>query len=166
MQIDKKYKLEKSVSKDPTRENLQNIHVTKHHAFATDGRILAAVPVQTDGDDTIGWLTPDALKIGRKRSEGDTVNIELNGTQKLADGTMLLRPTDHRFPTIMPILMRAHRNRQMRVGLNVRYLKDLSDAMGADEIVLEIGKSDEAILVRPAAKSNSAVGLIMPIRIQ
>ena len=29
----------------------------------------------------------------------------------------------------------------MRVGLNVRYLKDLADAIGADEIVLEIGKA-------------------------
>ena len=73
MQIDKRYKIEKVVSKDPTRENLQNIHVTKRHAFATDGRILAAVPVQTDSDDTEGWMTPDALKIGRKCSAGDTV---------------------------------------------------------------------------------------------
>jgi hypothetical protein len=166
MQIDKRYKIEKVVSKDPTRENLQNIHVTKRHAFATDGRILAAVPIMAEKGDTEGWMTPDVLKIGRKCSKSDSVSIELNGTQILADGTILVRPMEHRFPTITHILMSAHRNRQLRVGLNVRYLKDLADAIGADEVVLELGKPDEAILVRPASKSNSALGLIMPIRIQ
>ncbi len=166
MRIDKKYKIEKVVSKDPTRENLQNIHVSKRHAFATDGRILAAVPVRTDGDDTVGWMTPDALKIARKGSTGDDVDIELNGCQKLQDGTMLLRPTDHRFPSLMHILMQAHRDRKMRVGLNVRYLRDLADAIGSDEIVLELGKADEAILVRSLAKGNSALGLVMPVRIK
>ena len=166
MQIDKKYKLEKVVSKDPAREHLQNIWITKHHAFATNGMILAAIPIAQDKDDTAGWLSADALKLARKQSSTDDIRIELNGVQKLPDGTTLLRPDDsNTFQKIAPILMRSYRHRKSSIALNARLLKDLADALGTEEIVLEIGKSsDEALLVRSMAKGNDARGLIMPIR--
>ena len=94
MQIDKKYRLEKVVSKDPAREHLQNIWVTKHHAFATNGMILAAIPITADKEDTPGWLSSDALKLARKQSSTDDIRIELNGVQKLPDGTTILRPDE------------------------------------------------------------------------
>ena len=45
MIIDKKYRLEKVVSRDSNRENLQNIWVSKRNTMATDGKILALVPI-------------------------------------------------------------------------------------------------------------------------
>ncbi len=166
MTIDKKYKLEKIVSRDPSREHLQNIWITKHHAFATNGMILAAIPITADKDDTSGWLSGDALKLARKQSSTDDIWIELNGVQKLPAGTTLLRPDDSiKFPRVAPILLRSYRHRKSQVALNARLLKDLSDALGTEEIVLEIGKSsDEAVLVRSMSKGNDARGLIMPIR--
>jgi len=166
MQIDKKYKLEKAVSTDPGRENLQNIWTSRHHAFATDGTILAAVPVNHERDDTPGWLTPEALKLARRVDKGsDTIVISLNGQMVLPGGVTLPRPTENRFPRIYQILRRAFTSRKMRIGVNVGHLKDLSDAIGSEEIVVELGSSDEAILIRPLHKSNSACGLIMPIRL-
>ena len=52
MQIDRSYKIEKCVSTDPNRKNLGNIFVTKRHAMATNGTVLALVPVATGTDDT------------------------------------------------------------------------------------------------------------------
>lgn len=166
MHIDRTYKLEKVVSKDPAREHLQNIWITKHHAFATNGMILAAIPITADKEDTTGWLGADALKLARKQTSADDIRIVLNGVQQLPDGTTLLRPDEsNKFPQIAPILLRSYRHRKSQVALNARLLKDLSDALGTEEIVLEIGKSsDEAVLVRSMAKGNEARGLIMPIR--
>ena len=104
MQIDRKYKIEKAVSTDTLRENLQNVFVSKRHAVATDGKILAIVPVQTDKEDEAGWLTPDALKHARKVSgKGlDSVRIGLNGAQILPDGTVMTRPEEHKPPQDFP----------------------------------------------------------------
>ncbi len=160
MQIDKRYKIEKAVSKDPSREHLQNIWVTKHHAFATNGIILAAVPVQQTRTIPKAGLTTDALKFGRKCSVGDIMQIELNGSQKLSDGTMLLRPTDHKFPHISSILLKSHRKRSYRIGINIDQLKNLADALGSDEVILELASTpNEPILVRPAAKGCGSQGL-------
>ena len=44
MEILKKYKLEKAVSTDSLRTNLQNIYISRRHAMATNGMILVLVP--------------------------------------------------------------------------------------------------------------------------
>ncbi len=51
------------------------------------------------------------------------------------------------------------------IGINAAYLKDLADALGSEEIVLECGGESEAILVRPIRNGEGALGLIMPIRL-
>ncbi len=167
MHIEKKYRLEKAVSADESRKNLQNIWVSQRHALATDGKILALVPIISEKDDEAGWMSPDALKLGRKVSPKgiDALHIGLNGTQILPDGTILKRPSEIMPPRILQILMAAHRKRSYRLGLNAAYLKSLSEAMGCEEIVLEIGKPDEAILVKPLHPDGSIAGLIMPIKI-
>lgn len=166
MQIDKKYRLEKAVSTDPSREHLQNVWVTKHHAFATNGHILAAVPVSMENGDTAGLISVDALKLARKSSKGmDTIRIGLNGAQILSDGTSMKRPDSCKPPRILGILRSAHRCRTFRVGINSDYLKELSAAIGSDELILELGKPDEAILIRPLHHEDGVRALIMPIRI-
>ncbi len=168
MNIDKKYRLEKCVSTGPSRVNLQNIHVTRSHAYATNGKVLAAVPVQTEKDDTPGWLTLDGLKLARKVTpkDSDHIKIILNGQQILSDGTTLARPeTAEQFPKVGRLLLQTLRHRTMRVGINAAYLRDLAAALGAEEVILEIGKADSAIAVRPVQESNKAVGVIMPMRL-
>ena len=167
MQIDRSYKLEKCVSTDPNRENLGNIFVTKRHAMATNGTILALVPLSTEPDDTPGLMSADALKAARKLTparEG-SVTIALNGSQQLRDGTKIPRPTEHKQPRIFHLLRHAHKDRQYRIGINATMLKTLADALGSEEVILDFGTSTSAILVTPKQQTPGTMGLIMPIRI-
>ena len=164
MQIDKRYRLEKAVSTDPGRANLHNIWISRRHGFSTNGKILAVVPVTQEKDDTPGWLTPESLKLARRALKGsDTIVINLNGQIGLPGGVTVPRPTESRFPNVFRLLRSAHNGRDLKIGLNVDQLKGLADSIGSDEITLELGKSDEVILVRPLHDSNLACGLIMPI---
>ena len=167
MQIERKYKLEKCVSTDESRPNLQNICISRRHAMATNGRILAICPVTLQEDDEIGSLSPDALKHARKVSAKglESIQIVLNGAQVLPDGTIMNRPEGENPPHIFRILKQAHSDRKYRIGLNASYLKDLSDALGNEELILEIGDPNSAILIRPVHGEQGTVGLIMPIRI-
>jgi len=167
MQIERKYKIEKCVSTDPSRTNLNNIYISRRHAMATNGRILAIIPVQVQEDDETGWLSPEALKHARKVSAKglDSVQIVLNGAQVLPDGTIMHRPEGENPPHTFRILRDAHSNRKYRIGINAHYLKDLSDALGNEELILEIGDPNSAVLVRPVHPESGTLGLIMPIRL-
>ena len=167
MQIERKYKIEKCASTDASRPNLQNIYVSRRHAMATNGRILAICPVALQEDDEIGSLTPEALKHARKVSAKglDTVQIVLNGAQVLPDGTIMNRPEGENPPHTFRILRQAFSDRKYRIGINAAYLKDLADALGNEELILEIGDPNSAILIRPLHSDSGTVGLLMPIRL-
>jgi hypothetical protein len=167
VQIDRKYKIEKCVSTDPSRANLQNICISRRHAMSTNGRILAIVPVEVQEDDETGWLSPEALKHARKVSAKglELVQIVLNGAQVLPDKTIMSRPEGMNPPHTFRILRDAHSNRKYRIGINVSYLKDLADALGNEELILEIGDPNSAVLVRPIHSEPGTVGLLMPIRL-
>ncbi len=167
MQMDQCYKIEKCVSKDPNRENLSNIFVSRRHAMATNGTVLALVPVTTGAEDTPGLMSPDALKAGRKMTPkaGGSVDVSLNGSQQLRDGTKIPRPENCKSPRIFHLLRGAHRDRQYRIGINATMLKTLADALGSEEVILDFGTQTSAILVTPKQSTDGVVGLIMPIRI-
>jgi hypothetical protein len=167
MQIERKYKIEKAVSADASRESLQNVFISRRHAMATDGKILAIVPVQCEEDDEIGWLTPEALKHARKVcGKGlESVHIGLNGAQILPDGTVMKRPDEHKPPKIVHLLRRAQQGKYYRIGINASCLKSLADALGTDELVLECGQPAEAVMVTPLHREDGCLGLIMPIRL-
>jgi hypothetical protein len=168
MDINKKYRLEKAVSKDPMRESLQNVYVTKRHATATNGHILAIVPVKSEDTDTPGPLSPDALKLGRKAMPKglEEIRIALDGKQVLPDGVALPRPEVDGFPKLYRILRDAYRGRKYKIGINAGLLKDLSDAMGTDQVILEIQSPDKAVLVRPLKEDAGERGIIMPVLIR
>ena len=169
MQIDKKYKIEKAVCTDDTRTNLANISITRRHAIACDGRMIAIVPVTVEEGDEAGWLSPDALKLARRvNPKGlDTIRIVLNGTQELQDGSTIKRPSfdDVHPPKMLQILLHAHRGRTFRIGINASMLKSLSEALGSEEIVLEFGSPTETILVHPVHHEEGVCGVLMPVRL-
>jgi hypothetical protein len=167
MIIDKKYRIERAVSTDPERDNLKNVFVSQRHARATNGKLLAIVPITSEKDDTPGWMTPEALKQARKSSSAglESLRIELNGAQALPDGTILERPDTGHPPKIFRLLRQAHSGRVFKIGLNAAYLRTLSDALGSEELILECGLPNQAVLVRAVHESNGAIGLIMPVRI-
>ena len=68
-------------------------------------------------------------------------------------------------PRIFRILREAQRDRVYKVAMNPAYLKDLSDALGTEEVVMEFGEPDSAVLVRPLRGEPGTVGLLMPVKI-
>jgi hypothetical protein len=125
------------------------------------------VPVKFEKDDTAGWLSPDALKLARKVAPkfSDPITIILNGNQVLPDGTQMARPTEAPPLRLYSILRNAHAKRKIRFGINPGLLKDLADAIGSEEVVLEFAAADKAILVRPIHSRDGERGIIMPVRL-
>ena len=167
MHIAPKYKIEKCVSSDPNRTSMTNIFVTERHAIATNGHILAIVPVAFDSGDTEGWLTPAALTQTRKmtpKSLGDLA-ISLNGEQVLSDGTKMIRPTEEKPPKFAPLMEKAHKDRKFKIGLNATLLKVLADALGSDELILNFGSPEAAVMVTTLQPETETMGLLMPLRI-
>ena len=167
MQIDRKYRIEKCVSTDATRANMTNIFVTKRHAMATNGHMLALVPVSSESVDIEGWLTPPALIQARKVTPkfSGMVTISLNGSQVLLDGTTIVRPSEEKPPKIASILKRAHEERKFKVGLNASLLKSLADALGSDELILNFGSPEAAVLVTTLQSEKGVLGILMPLRV-
>ena len=167
MHIAHKYKIEKCVSSDPNRTTMTNIFVTKRHAMATNGHILAIVPVAFDSGDTEGWLTPAALTQTRKmtpKSLGDLA-ISLNGEQVLSDGTKIIRPNEEQPPKFAPLVEKARKDRKFKIGLNATLLKSLADALGSDELILNFGSPEAAVMVTTLQPETETMGLLMPLRI-
>jgi hypothetical protein len=169
MQIDKKYRLEKAVCTDETRTNLTNISITRRHAIACDGRMIAIVPVEVDEGDEAGWLSPDALKLARKvNPKGlDTIRIVLNGTQELPDGSTIKRPSfdDVHPPKMLQILLHAHRGRTFRIGSMLPCSNHSPKPSVLKRVVLEFGSPTETILVRPVHHEDGVCGVLMPVRL-
>jgi hypothetical protein len=112
-------------------------------------------------------MSAEALKAGRKITPPrmGSIEISLNGSQQLRDGTKIPRPKDCKQPRIFHLLRHAHKDRQYKIGLNATMLKTLADALGSEEVILDFGTQTSAILVTPKQSTDGAVGLIMPIRI-
>jgi hypothetical protein len=179
MKIDRTYKLEKAVSGDELRPAINYILLEDDHAIATNGHILAKVPIERNGESD-GLLNPAAITTARKYQKSDNLDISMQGNSVTIDeitrgdsrtGNFHIVPRllpsgeGETFPdwkSVVPELKQVH-----KVGLNVNNLKALAEAIGADTVVLEMeaGQPHKGIIVRPVAKHNKAEGLLMPCRI-
>lgn len=170
MKIDKRYKIERATSEDPTRFALGNVHIAEDgaHLVATTGSILARVPVTMEEGDRIdsASLPPVVLTVARQLGRArDEASIKLGEAFGLADGSTRPRPTPDeagRFPQYSQIIPKdpaiVH-----SVTINPRALRDLCEAIGADDsVTLEFQDTTgrAAIIVR----SGEGYGLIMPRR--
>ena len=170
MKINPNYKLEQAV--DESKPRLAFIHVTKHHAVATNGYILAVVPAQLEENDTQGWLTSKILKAARKlcRSRSNTVDIGLNGSQTLIDGSQCPRPEyakeqDNTPHKIGAMLTDAARNSHFTIGIDASKLSQLADALGTDKLALTFSTSPKHSIFVRAIEDSKAYGIIMPINV-
>jgi DNA polymerase III sliding clamp (beta) subunit (PCNA family) len=181
MKIDRNYQLDKATSKDELRVSLQHILLEKEYAVATDGRILAKVPIENH--ELRGLLNSKAISTARKMQKTADLDIRLinntasiikmdkNGAHDASETVELKRyradedGTEPMYPnwkSVVPKHERPH-----RFGFEVQYLIDLAQAIGADKVVFEVdvANNTRAIIVKPWDVSNKARGLIMPLRI-
>src|SRR5688500_20246250 len=100
MKIAKEARIEKLVypRADLGRDALKHVHIEqdgggKAVAVATDGRMLACVPVELEEGDTPGLVSTEALAQARKLArKGEMARLEAHGVPKLPKGAPYPRP--------------------------------------------------------------------------
>lgn len=181
MKIDKTSKLEKCAATSPTRYAMDVVYLDlqdKKHpvAVATDGKVLAVVPVELEDGDEAGMIPIEALKEARRGAgRGDTARIEVNGTLRAwgKKGPVTYeRPDDVPFPDWRAVTKHEAQttDKSLRVCLNAKLLLNLAQALGSDSVELRFQPFDTdngqvcPMDVRPVQGGvHDAHGVIMPI---
>jgi hypothetical protein len=182
MKIKKSYKLEEACSTDVTRhaicepwiesngESAKLVTGIGPRAIATDGKIIAVVPVELQHEDTGNRIAIKALKESRKAggskcehafvSLGNAASISTGGahypvTQVTPPNAASIVPGENRAPAIA------------KIRLDASLLLRLAKALGSqnDRVCLEISGESDVVIVRPIGENyDEAFGLIMPVR--
>lgn len=195
MKIDKKYKLEAAASKDSMRLALNHIAIARSVddktdvAVATDGKMLAVVPIEMEeGDSSGGLISKEALKRarqfqknppqcsgprrrhGRRVSAGDPIPGSLKMTAasvEFPDRATLPRDRNARYPKWQDVMPKPDSPITFEVGLNPFLLQRLAQALGRDEkngaVILRFKTANEPILVE--VENQPAIGVLMPVKL-
>lgn len=174
MKISKLHKLESACSKDETRPTITQPFVQGGRAIATDGRILASVPIETtEGEEVEDKRIPiDALKAARKATLKMHSNATLTLGEKactLPNGAVypVLHPEQEgsRIPRVAEIVSAklTKEDAAFYVALDISLLERLSEAIGCEKVTLYFKDNQSIITVLPS-DANGAFGLLMPMR--
>lgn len=182
MKLPKNCKIESAVSKDKTRHSITepylDIRESGSRMVATDGKILAVVPVETTPDDISGYVSAEALKASRKGRQVESV-IRCNGALETWDGASYPRPDLGTYPKVDQVIPKnepTHIKKRVAVKLDSTLLSKLASAIGTEGVVMEMlwDSQDETvsdpIIVKPASTngcrpaSPEAFGVLMPMR--
>lgn len=173
MKTNKDCKIEAVISRDASRPSLGAPYFRGGALWATDGRAMVKLPVESDETDAEGWVPLDALKAARKLAGRlDTVSIHLNGAATLCNGAAFPRLDDKRregtqWPNCERVFDDAMgKETKFSVAFDVRLLAAIADAMGTDQVKLDLTDELTVIRVSPVGKAPSpdARGVLMPIR--
>ncbi len=183
MKIHKDIRPETAISKDKRRTAIRepylDIKEGKGTLVVTDGRILAAIPVDVSDTDASGYLSAAVLKAGRKASRGEIADIGANGVATLADGSTMPRAgeaADNNFPNWRAVVPDEYDETAIEIGLDALRLWQLAQAIGTQGVKLrfKLG-ADGPILVYPISCGKyadgapvvcpDARGVIVPIKL-
>jgi hypothetical protein len=181
MKLHKNIKIESAASKDAARKVITETYLDitdgKGQLVATDGRILAAVPVEIEPGDVAGYVSAACLKAARKLSgRSDTASVGLNGAASFADGSTMPRTVDNpnsQYPNWRQVVAAPYETPAMVIRFDALLLWNLAQAMGTQGVCLTIAAPDEPIQVTPNScgpfgytlrpACDDARGVIMPI---
>ena len=169
MKFEKRHKIESAVaSKKDYREKLQDCYldVEKPRLLATDGHILAIVPVETGEHDTTGYISVEALTSQRKATGKKVEHVELacNGSVALPDGRTFPREDYGIYPNVDSVLPKPE-SRNFHVALNADLLHRLADAIGSEVVVLHFDTTNPLGCISVTGKATLATGAIMPCKL-
>ncbi len=168
MIINSKYKIEKAVSKDETRDSLsqptfERTGKTTGVLVATDGRILAKVPVKVAPTDVEGYVPIEAIQLTRKNTHYAPLTLDKGGAhiqQRNGAKTTYLR-MEGTFPNWKQL--RPTAKKVTTITFSPKRLLDLARALGVENdgsLTLKIRKPGDAIEVI----NGDADGLLMPMK--
>ena len=173
MKISKACKVELIASTDATRYVLNNPYLQGNKLIATNGKSLVMIPVERDSEDTDGPINVEAFKLSRKVLSGiKDSQIIANGQLKVAtkEGQMTMPRKDLKggtFPNWEKVVPNKNRG-GYKICLNAELLFDLAQALGGNEVVLEILDDSSPIVVKahPDHAVPESLGVLMPIKMK
>lgn len=178
MKLNKKYKLESACAstKSDTLVSIQHPWIPDEgtildgKAVATDGKILAVVPVNTWSGEKGTRIHRMAIKNGRSDAKGQTsIDLSLNRTttRENITGDVHALPEINRLPNVSPLLPDRTKTPALRIALDLRLLNRLAEAIGSEELILEFQGPKDAVCVSPfkGEGNDGAFGIIMPMNI-
>lgn len=187
MKLPKNCKIELAASKNKIRPSIGapylEIRESGSRVCATNGAILAVIPVETEEGETSGYLSIDALKAARKTRD-EHAEIYCNGSLQVKNGATFPRHGEEmRFPDVdavtVPPNEEIHGCKRVKLLIDTVLLSSLADAIGSECVTLwlqaEEGRDglvvDRPIRVEPMSDGRArppacrdAFGVIMPIR--
>jgi DNA polymerase III sliding clamp (beta) subunit (PCNA family) len=174
MKLNKIHKLESACSRDENRSTITQPFIQGGRSIATDGKILASVPIETDeGEEVEDKRIPiDALKAARKA----TLKMYPDATMTLGEKSCSL-PNGASYPVLHPEhegsriprvaeIVSARLTKEdaaFSVALDITLLEKLSEAIGCEKVTLCFRDNKSIITVLPH-DANGAFGLLMPMR--
>ena len=175
MKLAKIHKLESAVSKDDTRPAIMQPFIQGGRAIATDGRMLASVPIETEeGEEVEGMRIPvDALKAARKATlklfPDSTLTLTEKSASVLSGASFPVLHPEVVLPKVAEIVSAKLEKEEAAfcVTLDIDLLKRLSEALGTEKITLCFKDDKSVITVLPSGlenRDNKSFGLLMPIR--
>jgi len=137
MKLPKNILIEKACSGDAARAILNSAYLQKlenqiHPArlLATNGRILAVVPVLIGEHDSAGYVTQDALKAARKAAAKlNDMEFSCNSALTIKDGQTFSRPELGNYPNCDQVIPKDET--VYSVSLDPELLLSLAEAIGA-----------------------------------
>ena len=170
MILDPSYQIHKACSTDPVRTAIHGVHITEDVAIATDGRIMAVVPITLTDDDKRGVTVP----AGAIKSRGKTGHLAL-GTDVVGwltpTGNASARYITDDFPNWRHVLPPEPTN-SIVLRLDAALLFSLAEAIGAPGtrdhakarvVVVTIDADNRTRPWRVTTDTNSALGVFMPM---
>ena len=170
MKLDPKFKIEECITDNEQRQPLKYVYYENGELTATDGHILACVPVE-DGPEGCAMVHPKAIVDARKKVMGPTFQ-----PTKAENGPSYPIPEDLRFPYTKQIYPQKDR-KEMSIGLDPFLLLAVSKAIGLNpakfgdhgvKITFEVDDEGKPVPLKVMSVSlitdNVGVGLIMPCK--
>lgn len=183
MKIHKDIKIELAASKDSDRhaigEPFLDIKHAKGTVVATDGRILAMIPVEIETGDDPGYIPADTLKAARKLALRSEIAFFTAGPQiKLPNGDAVSRIGNNKpgdgYPNWRAVIPDGSEHTQV-IAIDAKRLWLLAQAMGTQCVKLRIKDDVSPLLVEPQAAGRhsdaakpvhmDARGVIMPVKL-
>jgi hypothetical protein len=140
---------------------------------------MVVVPIVAGKSDKTGPVSPEALKAARKfAGKASEVEFSANGHIELVNGATFPRTDRGQFPPTEQVIPAYKRGTDgtLTVGLNVKYLLALAEALGADKkhpvvhITIQIPTKGADMLdpyvVTTSCGRDEAFGVLMPTRVK
>lgn len=166
-------KIEKALDPKDLRTYLHDPHFDGSRIVATNGRIMAVIPVEVGKGDTPGPVPLEAIKLARKTKLPD---IELSETEALAAGVKFPREDKGKYPDFEQVIPKESTEKPDLV-IDAKLLYELALALSTNtkepKLKLWFARRgddpqdidpDGAIRVKAGEQDHEGFGVIMPCR--